>query len=42
MSINYKKKAVKKNDNRITLVEQHTKKINEINKIENSLPSLLR
>jgi hypothetical protein len=42
MSLNYKKKAVKKNDNRITLVEQHTKKINEINKIENSLPSLVR
>jgi rubrerythrin len=44
MSINYKtkKKAKKISDTRITLVAQHRKKVNEINKLENSVPSLTR
>ena len=42
MSINYniKKKEKKNLDSRITLVEQHSKKVSEINKLENSLPLL--
>ena len=42
MSINYniKKKEKKNLDSRITLVEQHSKKVGEINKLENSLPLL--
>jgi len=44
MSINYrvKKKKRKPSDSRITLVAQHRKKINELSKLETSLPSLQR
>ena len=44
MSINYrvKKKKRKPSDSRVTLVAQHRKKINELSKLETSLPSLQR
>ena len=44
MSINYKakKKKRKPSDSKITLVAQHRNKINELNKLETSLPSLQR
>ena len=44
MSINYKvkKKKRKPSDSRITLVAQHKKKIDELSKLEKSLPSLQR
>ena len=44
MSINHKtkKKAKKISDTRITLVAQHLKKVNEINKLDNSILALIR
>ena len=44
MSINYKVKNKKRkpSDSKITLVAQHRNKINELNKLEKSLPSLQR
>jgi predicted RNA-binding Zn-ribbon protein involved in translation (DUF1610 family) len=44
MSINYKtkKKEKKISDTRITLVAQHRQKVNEINKLDTSIPTLIR